>query len=188
MSAGWEIMSGYNFILQQYCPQADTIRPCLAITGTAGRQADALLLQYHISGDIHALHIPRQEHSGSRRHGLWKDSCFEAFVGVKGSDRYWEINLSPNGDWNVYRFSGYRKEMTEESAFQALPCTLYETKHDIWLDVIVDLRAILREDHPIDLGVCCVLKHLNGDTTLWALSHPGPGADFHRRAGFMLAL
>ena len=181
-------MSGYTFMLQQFCPQADTPRPCLAITGTARREANALLLQYHISGDIHELHVPRRNGNGSRRHELWKDSCFETFFGQKGSNRYWEINLSPSGDWNVYSFSSYRQGMTEETAFRGLPCTVYTTRDDIWLDVLVDLRAIMREDHPLDLGVSCVLKHHNGDISLWSLCHPDNKADFHHRSSFVLAL
>ena len=181
-------MSRHTFILQQFCPEADTIRPCLAITGTVGRKAGALLLQYHISGDIHGLHIPRQNGAGDRRHGLWQDSCFECFIGVKGFERYWEINLSPNGDWNVYCFSGYRQGMVEESAFQALPCTFFGTKNDLWFDVIVDLSPILREDHPLELGISSVLKYHNGETSLWSLCHPGPRADFHHRSGFILAV
>lgn len=181
-------MNRHTFILQQFCLETDTVRPCLAITGTVRRRADALLLQYHISGDIHELHIPRQNGATGRRNELWQDSCFECFVGVKGSGRYWEINLSPNGDWNVYCFSGYRQGMTEETAFQVLPCTFYETKDDLWLDLIVDLSALIREDHPVDLGISCVLKHHNGETTLWALCHPGPQADFHHRSGFIFVI
>ena len=78
--------------------------------------------------------------------------------------------------------------MIEETAFKSLPCTFYETKNDLWLDVLVDLSAILREDHPFDLGLSCVLKHLSGDITLWALCHSGPKADFHHRDSFTLVL
>lgn len=181
-------MNRHSFILEQFCQDAGTIRPCLAITGSVGRQADALFLQYQISGDIHDLHIPRRSGLGSRRHDLWKGSCFEAFIGLSESERYWEVNLSPNGDWNVYSFSDYRQDMVEELALSSLPCTFYETRTDLWLDLIVDLRALFREDHPLDLGISCVLKHHSGDLTLWALCHPGARADFHHRSSFTLTL
>ena len=41
---------------------------------------------------------------GTRRDGLWKATCFEAFLALPNQSRYWEINLSPNGDWAVYSF------------------------------------------------------------------------------------
>lgn len=181
-------MSRHTFILQQFCSDVGTIRPCLAITGTAGRQADTLLLQYHISGDIHQLHVPRRSALAGRRHELWQDTCFECFVGVKGSERYWEINLSPNGDWNVYCFSGYRQGMTEETAFRAMPCTFYESKDDLWFGLSVDLSAIFRQDHILELGISCVLRHQVGETTFWSLCHPKAQADFHHRSGFVLSL
>lgn len=179
-----------TFILQQYCGEVEAVRPCLAITGTVDRRADTLLVHYHVSGDVHELYVPRQKviETGNRRHGLWKDTCFECFIGVKGCTRYWEINLSPDGGWNVYRFNGYRQGMAEETAFRALPCTFVETKDDLWLGLNVDLSPILREDHPLELGISCVLKHHDGGTTLWSLCHPGSRADFHHRAGFVLAM
>jgi len=181
-------MNRHTYILQQFCPEAGTARPCLAITAGVQRRADILLLQYHISGDMHELRIPRGNGAVARRNGLWQDSCFECFIGQKGCGRYWEINLSPTGDWNVFCFSGYRQGMAEEMAIQHLPCTFYETKDGLWLDLIVELNSLLREDHPVELGISCVLKHTNGDTSLWALCHPGPRADFHHRSGFIIAL
>ncbi len=181
-------MNRYTYILQQFCPAADTIRPCLALTASVERRAGALFLQYHISGDMHVLHIPRGNGAAVRRNGLWRDSCFECFIGLKGHGRYWEINLSPNGDWNVYCFNDYRQGMTEETAFLSLPSTFYETKDDLWLDLIVDLSSLIREDHPLELGISCVMKHSNGDTSLWALHHSGQRADFHHRSGFIITL
>lgn len=190
MKTEYDVHAPAPFILQQFFGGADTVRPYLAVTGTVERRADALLLHYHVSGDIHELYIPRKQvfASGNRRHGLWKDTCFECFIGVKGCERYWEINLSPDGDWNVYRFHGYRQGMTEETAFLALPCTFVETKDDLWLGLSVDLSPILREDYSLDLGISCVLKHQDGGTTLWSLCHPGSRADFHLRSGFILAM
>ena len=45
---------------------------------------------------------------GRRRDDLWTTTCFEAFLAAPGGQRYWEVNLAPNGDWAVYRFDRYR--------------------------------------------------------------------------------
>lgn len=44
-----------------------------------------------------------------RRDELWQSTCFEAFFAEPGQERYWEINLAPNGHWNVYRLDRYRQ-------------------------------------------------------------------------------
>ncbi len=44
---------------------------------------------------------------------LWKSTCFELFLKKQNSSSYIELNLSPLGYWNMYRFSDYRKDMTK---------------------------------------------------------------------------
>lgn len=180
-------MSRQSFFLQQFRPEPENASPRLAVGGSVDRYDGELSLQYQVSGDIQDLVIPRSKNPGIRRHALWRESCFECFLGMKDSGRYWEFNLAASGDWNVYSFSGYRQDMTEEPAFQALPCVLHETKDEIRLDLIIDLSRIVREGHALEIGISAVLKLRNGDITLWSLRHPGPKADFHHRSGFLLA-
>lgn len=178
----------HTFLLQQFRPGPEAIRPCLAVSGSIARQGSEMSLQYLISGDIHFLDIPRQRGLGKRCHGLWQESCFECFIGMKDSRRYWEINLAATGDWNVYSFNGYRQGMVEETAFNVLPCTFYETKDEIWLDLKLDLSLLVREEHALEIGISSVLKHRNGETSYWALCHREPQPDFHHRSGFLLAM
>jgi hypothetical protein len=176
-----------TFFLQQFRQAPETAGPRLAVGGSIGRHDRELFLQYQVAGDIKDLTIPRSNRPGSRRHGLWRESCFECFIGMKNSNRYWEINLAASGDWNVYSFSSYRQDMTEETAFQALPSFCHATRDELRLDLIVDLSRIVREGHALEIGISTVLKLRNGDITLWSLRHPGPKADFHHRSGFLLA-
>ena len=180
-------MTRQTFILQQFRPAPETPAARLSVGGSVGRQGGELSLQYHVSGDIQDLVLPRSNNLGSRRHGLWRESCFECFLGMKDSRRYWEINLAASGDWNVYSFSDYRQDMSEEKSFQTLPSIFHETEGELRLDLIVDLSRIVREEHTLEIGISAVLKLRNGDITLWSLRHPGPKADFHHRSGFLLA-
>ena len=88
--------------------------PSLTITGNIIRRSQYLAIRYELRGDLTELMIPAAAERPARRHGLWKATCFEFFLGVKGEARYWEFNLSPGGDWNVYGFAGYRQGMAEE--------------------------------------------------------------------------
>lgn len=176
------------FLLQRFRQEQDEDAPCLAITGSVQRQGDILSLQYRVSGDIGELVFSPPEGPGHRRHGLWQRSCFEAFFGVRGAARYWEINLAPCGDWNVYAFSGYREGMVEETAIGSLPTAFHVGYDEIWLDLQLDLRPLFRRGQVIEAGISAVMEHRDGGKSLWALSHQGAVADFHHRSCFQLAL
>ncbi len=110
------------------------------------------------------------------------------FLGARGSDWYWEFNLSPAGYWNVYRFAGYRQGMAEEVAFASLPFSVERGPESLILAVEVRLAGIVRADQGLDVGIAAVVKGRDGALTYWALAHPGPQPDFHRRDGFIIRL
>lgn len=176
------------FMLQRFREQADHASPCLAITGSIRRQGDTLALQYRVSGDIGQLVLAMPAGPCRRRHGLWQHSCFEVFFGLPGAARYWEVNLAPDGDWNAYAFTGYREGMIEEAAISRLPSVLHAGEDEVWIDLHLDLRPLLRRGQPIEAGISAVMEHRDGSRSHWALDHQGPAADFHRRTGFRLCL
>ncbi|NJM95457.1 MAG: hypothetical protein HC792_04035 [Acaryochloridaceae cyanobacterium CSU_5_19] len=42
-------------------------------------------------------------------------------MGLADSEAYWEVNLSPRGDWNIYHLQGYRQGLQAEMAIKTLP-------------------------------------------------------------------
>ena len=62
------------------------------------------------SADLAALRLP-EPRPAVRTDGLWRHSCFEAFIGHGGARDYWEYNFSPSGAWAAYHFTGYREGM-----------------------------------------------------------------------------
>ena len=50
----------------------------------------------------------KTQHTAQRQDNLWRHTCFEVFLGRPGAKGYWELNIAPNGDWNLYQFSDYR--------------------------------------------------------------------------------
>jgi hypothetical protein len=100
----------------------------LKITGCIARHANQLNLRYTLFGDLTEVAIAPSSDTPMRKHELWEDTCFEFFLGIKDSQRYWEFNLSPAGHWNVYRFDGYRQGMQEETAFMRFPFSVQKRK------------------------------------------------------------
>ena len=179
-------MNDQSFSLEPF-PSA---RPLLSVTmeGTIARHANALAIRYTLLGRLREVVIPEPAAVPDRQDGLWKDTCFEFFLAVRGSPPYWEFNLSPAGHWNVYRFSSYRQGMEEERDFSSLPFRVERQSDSLSFRLEFDLDGIARADQVLEVAVSAVLKHKDGSMTYWALTHCGPQPDFHRRDSFIIAL
>ena len=179
-------MISRNFSLVPFPGQVDL--PDIGISGTIVRRVDALSVGWAVRGDIPALAIPEREGPPARKDRLWEETCLEFFLGAKGSDRYWEFNLSPSGHWNVYRFTSCREGRQEEPAFPSLPFRVRAERAALRLSLELVLRKILPAGEAVEVGVCAVIRTTTGGTSHWALAHPGPRPDFHRRVGFALTI
>jgi hypothetical protein len=179
-------MKAQDFSLQPFSP----IEPPLTIkiTGHITRRPRQLAISYDLRGDLAELMIPAPAALPARRAGLWEETCCEFFLGVKGSPEYWEFNLSPAGHWNVYRFAGYRQGMAEETALTSLPLNVRRGSDSLEVALELDVGKIVSADQPLMVGMAAVVKLAGGGLTYWALTHPGPAADFHRRDGFVVEL
>jgi hypothetical protein len=160
--------------------------PDMKITGTIGRRADILSIGYALLGNLSELAIPAPGELPERRDRLWKGTCLEFFLGIKDSERCWEFNLSPAGHCNVYRFTTYRKDMQEEPAFTSLPFRIRTEPGSLRLSLDLGLGKIIPSGEAIEVGISAVIKTVTGKRSFWALVHPGPRPDFHRRDGFVL--
>jgi hypothetical protein len=160
----------------------------LKITGEIFRVSNRLSIPYDLLDDSGEILIPEPSNIPVRRKELWEDTCFEFFIAVKDSPRYWEYNLSPSGHWNIYSFAGYRHGMQEDAAVLSLPFSARFSPGVLSLSLEIALDRILHRDQVLDVGISAVIKHRDGMMSYWSLSHPGRQADFHRRDGFLIEL
>jgi hypothetical protein len=163
-------------------------RPDLEIPGTIGRCGNTLSVGYALLGNLSEIAIPSPGMFPERKDRLWEETCLELFLGIKDSGRYWEFNLSPAGHWNVYSFTSYRKGMREEPAFPSLPFRVRADPEALRISLELDIGKIVPAGKSVEGAVCAVIRTIAGMTSHWALAHPGPRPDFHRRDGFSLAL
>lgn len=163
--------------------------PKITIAGHISWQSNLLTLHYGLAGNTEDIFLPPPAVPSSRRDELWKMTCFEFFLAIKGQPQYWEFNMSPSGDWNIYRMEAYRRVgFREETSIQRLPFEVARGAGLLTVDTRVDLTPILRADQTLEIGVTAVVQARGGNETYWALAHPGVQADFHLREGFILAL
>ena len=179
-------MNSHRFSLKPF-PSSDTL-PYLEISGNIGRLSKTLTISYTLHGLLSEVIIPAPADVPARKNALWEETCFEFFLGTKKSDRYWEFNLSPAGHWNVYCFESYRQGMQEELAFESLIVNVQRKPDALQLSLKVDLDKINLIDKTLKVAISAVTKSINGKITYWALTHPGPQADFHLKDSFIIEL
>jgi hypothetical protein len=144
-----------------------------------------LMIHYQVFGDFDKIQIPPAIKEPTREDNLWENTCFEFFIGMVNFPVYWEFNLSPSGNWNVYSFSNYRKAMKPEPAFSSLPFQFTKESDHLYLKIKTDLDKIINNPQAIEIAITMVIKDDNEDISYWALQHTGSKADFHRRDSFV---
>lgn len=186
-SAAWEERA---FALRPFGRSAAELG--LGLEGRLARLGDQLRVGYLLSGDLASVLLPPPMAAGpGRRDGLWEHTCFELFLAAEGAAPYWEVNLAPSGDWNLYRLDNYRQELRPEPDRDALPFTVSRGAEALVLTVELCLPEELARacrERPLRLGVTAVIEQQGGALSYWALGHGGPEADFHRREDFLLRL
>jgi hypothetical protein len=168
-------------------PFRDPTIPDIAVTGNLFRQNNILGIQYALAGNLEEILLPPPSANPARKDELWKAACFEFFLATKDSPHYWEFNLSPSGDWNVYHMDAYRRiGFREELLIQQLACEIHRDTDNFRLRAELDLNPILSISQALDIGITAVIQTKSGNETYWALVHPAPQADFHLRESFIL--
>jgi hypothetical protein len=98
------------------------------------------------------------------------------------------LNMSPSGDWNVYRMDAYRRiGFRREAAISELPFEFKKATDGVFLDVAVDLPFVSPSKEQLQMGITAIIQTKDRGETYWALAHPAPYADFHLRESFTLA-
>jgi hypothetical protein len=127
--------------------------------------------------------IPEQ-HEPARADGLWKTTCFEAFLRPAGDEAYREWNFAPSGEWAAYDFSGYR-EGSANAEIAAPPYVRMEDNFTWWaLGATIGAAA----EVSWELGLSAILEEKDGTKSYWALAHPADKPDFHASGCFAARL
>lgn len=160
------------------------------IEAEAARPRTGLLtLRYVVTGPIENLSLPPLA-APSRADGLWRRTCFEAFVRAGPGEAYYEFNFSPSTEWAAYRFDGYRQGMAPAEGVEAPRIEPILTDEGFELSVSLELGQVpgLPGAAPWRLGLSAVIEDAAGAISYWALAHPPGKADFHHADGFTLDL
>jgi hypothetical protein len=146
-----------------------------------------LRLRYLLHGPLERLRIPPPA-PAARMDGLWRHTCFEAFVAGRNSPAYCEFNFSPSGDWAAYGFATYRNGSAPLSCGSP-PVILVDRSAEL-LALATGIDCVLLETLPgqgtLRLALSAVLEEEDGRLSYWALTHPAEAPDFHHPDAFVL--
>jgi hypothetical protein len=161
-----------------------------AIEGRVGcTESGVLGVTFTLKADIALLRIP-QSRVSSRAEGLWKHTCFEAFVGIKDQSKYYEFNFSPSGEWAAYSFRDYRDGGAMENDELDPKIAVRRESETLELSAVIrlDLLAVMQPGAILRLGLSAVIEDDGRRLSYWALKHPPGKPDFHHSDCFALEL
>jgi hypothetical protein len=167
--------------------------PCAAVEQIQSTiwldEKKVLRVSYTVTGDIDRLVVPPQG-APRRADGLWRHTCFEAFVGAKNDVEYYEFNFSPSGEWAAYGFSDYRDGGPIEDDALAPKIVARRNAQTLELDARIHLERLagLQLDVRLWLGLSAVIEDANGQLSYWALKHPLGKPDFHHTDCFAVEI
>lgn len=146
------------------------------------------MLRYLLKGEVGRIRVGAAA-APVRTDGLWKSTCFEAFVRARGQAAYHELNFSLSSAWAAYSFDDYRVGMQDASA--CVETTVAAERRDLMvLTARVDLAMALKPhlDARWELGLSAIIEEEDGRKLYWALAHPPGAPDFHHPLCFALEL
>lgn len=146
----------------------------------------ALWVRYYVDGPDGSVELSTSENP-CRTDGLWKTTCFEAFVRRPGSQGYIELNAAPSHQWAAYSFETYREGMAklELAVNPNIGCDASATHFALELDV--KLPDVWCQD-AWSLALSAVIEEIDGTKSYWAIAHPSGMPDFHHPDCFTLQL
>jgi hypothetical protein len=149
-----------------------------------GRLEIEYLLSFPPGGLVEREMLPFRTLNSRRKTELWKQTCFEAFLGIEGSEAYCEFNGSLSGEWDFYFFESYRTGMKAVPLVPAeAPLIRARGFSEGTLKILWSVP--LPAARPVDrIGITMVLSS-GSHTAYWALTHAGEKPDFHLRESFI---
>lgn len=146
-----------------------------------------LTVTYVLSGNIDRLRVPPARGAG-RADGLWRHTCFEAFIAMQGTAAYYEFNFSPSGQWAAYSFRSYRDgaPIQNNNLDPGIAVRREANTLELKADIRLDHLPAVRERASLRLGLSAVIEDREGRLSYWALNHPPGKPDFHYPENFTL--
>jgi len=149
-------------------------------------RSGTLELIFRLAADVHEIRVPPSSVARMAA-GLWRHTCFEAFVRAASGPAYYEFNFAPSTQWAAYRFDGYRSGMAAaEISAPAIEVRSSPDRTTLQASLELDCLPDLSREASWLLGLSALIEDQSGGMSYWALAHPPGKPDFHHADGFAL--
>ena len=149
-------------------------------------ESGRLWFRFHLEGQLNALALDKPR-PPERTNGLWKSTCFEAFLRSNRDSDYLEYNFAPSSQWAAYAFTNYRTGGNDLRVNKAPEILLDASESHFAIETEILLPTDWRK-LPIELNLTAVIEEADGTKSYWALTHPPGKPDFHHKDCFALKL
>ena len=168
----------YTYTLKNHHNRDDTT----TIKASIELKNNQLKLEYQIVTDLSQYSLPKQTKQ-QRVDNLWLDTCFELFIANVNDDRYWEINISPSTEWNIYQFRSYKDDMRESNSLitPIIKRYRYDNKYYLSFESKVQRDIWSRE---LQINLCVILLDIKGVRQFYSIERRKGSPDFHDRDYF----
>jgi len=97
------------------------------------------VFRYVLRAEISRVRVP-PEKPALRAEGLWKHTCFEAFIKAPAAAAYYELNFAPSRQWAVYHFDAYRQGVSSPDFELSPELSVRRFADRLEVDAAVDLQ------------------------------------------------
>ena len=162
----------------------------ISISALLSWKGNILEADYFLKGSLqNIVKLSDSPTSNHRRQGLWKTTCFEWFIKPVGSEFYWEANFSADGDWNIFKLDGYRRNLIEEAHISSVRTIVKNADIEWHLKTQVDFSALkLPKGSRFHAHLSAVIETVDEKKHYWSLKHSQKQPDFHHPDHFILEI
>lgn len=186
-------MARHAVMTRQVCtlvPFEPRQRPILLVSAEFVWHEEGLLeLSYGLrsrgDSNLNDVQLPEKAISPKRCNELWTNTCFEAFMAKPSQNRYWELNVSPSGHWNLYSHEEYRRGLKQELDVEPPTISMQGCSRGFRCDIDLNLSPWLPGEGCPELSLAAVIRHADSSLSYWAIRHSGQIPDFHDRRSFV---
>jgi hypothetical protein len=161
----------------------------IRLSANVVRSKDMLNCRFELIDSKRLIRVPDVKSKPVRVKGLWNSTCFEVFWKNLKESSYWELNVSPSLNWNVYSFLSYRSDVEKEDfSFKSINSSIEKENSfatSLILSFNIDLDNCNSKFQDIAVSCAAVLEHRSGIKSYWAFKHPSSKPDFHHVESFI---
>ena len=154
---------------------------------SARRDSRSLEVEFNVSGNLSDIAIDYDLNKY-----MWEQTCFEVFLSTPTDSKYWELNISSKGNWNIFKFTNYHeRDDINTDSFRTSVSIAENGSNSLRISLCLPLLQLFTEDElcrDLLLNLSAVIESKTGELSYWSHHHTSSHPDFHNRSSFSITV